>query len=342
MAIIHPTFTGYVATTQDALILFEACLQGSLPLIPRRIHDGEKDTLIRSGSVFVYEEKTSSIQRWTDGVVWSPSRSLDKFLVYRELDRPFPPGEKKRTIEKRNQRVSTVGGLCPASGQYPGDDAFSKLSIQRRNNGLHATNAERQLVGSLVGSYNFKASGLVKKTMSVRVHEAMYHLVSYYSMEDVMCGSLHTPYQTGTFHHVQPRPALGSMRKFRFPVGNIETVNEAAHQASPSHEYNGQTPVYYSSQLHPPVLEGLPAIPQYPGSVPFESPHALQTMLHTTQMDLDLDRSGYGQYNNNLTFESIPSVLTDFVPTLLPGEIYQQWNQQCFIEPSTSTLSSMP
>src|ERR1700753_3074783 len=98
---LQPTFQGHVATTQDALILFEACLQGHLSHVPRRPHDRERSSLIRSGCVFIYEENASGIKRWTDGVTWSPSRILGNFLVYRELDKPFPPGEKKRAMKKQ-------------------------------------------------------------------------------------------------------------------------------------------------------------------------------------------------------------------------------------------------
>src|SRR6195952_5636341 len=108
-AALQPTFTGHVATTQDALILFEGCLQGHLSHVPRRPHDRERSTLIRSGSVFIYEENASGIKRWTDGVTWSPSRILGNFLVYRELDKPFPPGEKKRAMKKQARRPSRPG-----------------------------------------------------------------------------------------------------------------------------------------------------------------------------------------------------------------------------------------
>ncbi|KAI1905849.1 Global transcription regulator sge1, partial [Ophidiomyces ophidiicola] len=99
-AVLEPTFNGYVASTHDALILFEACLTGVLHHVPRRPHDRERAQLVRSGSVFIYEENASGIKRWTDGVTWSPSRILGNFLVYRELDKPFPPGEKKRAMKK--------------------------------------------------------------------------------------------------------------------------------------------------------------------------------------------------------------------------------------------------
>jgi Gti1/Pac2 family len=84
----------------------------------------ERAQLIKSGCVFIYEENGSGIKRWTDGVPWSPSRILGNFLVYRELMKPFPSGEKKR-VKKKNRRpchtrglrmvIKIVGGL-PAEG----------------------------------------------------------------------------------------------------------------------------------------------------------------------------------------------------------------------------------
>ncbi|CAO1621403.1 unnamed protein product [Parajaminaea phylloscopi] len=81
-----PTFTGYVSTTHDALIIFECVRRGIMPKIPRRLRDDERQ-LIRSGSVFVFDEKQSGIKRWTDGLLWSPSRILWNFLVYRQIDK---------------------------------------------------------------------------------------------------------------------------------------------------------------------------------------------------------------------------------------------------------------
>jgi len=68
-AILQPTYTGYVSTTQDALILFEACLSGHLKHVPRRPHDRERNSLICSGCVFIYEENTSS-ERFSSIFPW--------------------------------------------------------------------------------------------------------------------------------------------------------------------------------------------------------------------------------------------------------------------------------
>lgn len=89
-----PTFHGFVHNTMDGLVLFEACLSGKLPYVPRRPHDMERASLIKSGSFFIYEENASGIKRWSDRVAWSPSRILGNFLIYRELEEPFRPARR--------------------------------------------------------------------------------------------------------------------------------------------------------------------------------------------------------------------------------------------------------
>lgn len=71
------TFFGYIHSTEDALLLFEACRKNELKLTARRLNSKERRE-IRSGSVFVFDEHNSGIRRWTDGLLWSPSRILGK------------------------------------------------------------------------------------------------------------------------------------------------------------------------------------------------------------------------------------------------------------------------
>ncbi|BCR88976.1 camp independent regulatory protein [Aspergillus chevalieri] len=237
-AVLEPTFTGYVATTTDALILFEACLTGVLHHVPRRPHDRERSHLVRSGSVFIYEENSSGIKRWTDGVTWSPSRILGNFLVYRELEKPFPPGEKKRAMKKANRR--------PAPPSRPGepyprhDSTAQSYSPSPSSSGpfggdrTHQSEVERALVGSLVDSYGFKDSGLVKKTMSVTVAGVTHHLVSYYSVDDVMRGVLSPPSMVESLRCIRPRMELTQKQSFRAPIDDLETSgldnpNDPAH-----------------------------------------------------------------------------------------------------------------
>ncbi|PTB66591.1 hypothetical protein BBK36DRAFT_1085248, partial [Trichoderma citrinoviride] len=193
---LAPTYRGFINDTNDALILFTACLDGIISHVPRRPHDRERQELIVSGSVFIYEEHASGIKRWTDGISWSPSRILDNFLIYRELQRPFPPGEKKRALKRRRAGHGVHKPVTKESSVTP--------------------EMERSLVGSLTDSYDFKGDGLVKKTISINFRGVPHHLVSYYDLEDVKY--LITPANHPQFQDVQIRNELYHNQNFRTPV----------------------------------------------------------------------------------------------------------------------------
>lgn len=55
---INATFHGFVETTTDSLLLFEACRRGVLPKISRRLQERERGS-VKSGTVFVFDEKES-------------------------------------------------------------------------------------------------------------------------------------------------------------------------------------------------------------------------------------------------------------------------------------------
>jgi hypothetical protein len=226
---LSPTFFGHIASTQDALLLFEACLSGTLNHVARRPHDRERSSLIKSGNVFIYEEHSSGIKRWTDGVPWSPSRILGNFLVYRELERPFPPGEKKRAM-KRNKRSPGINkaqdlfGTSNAaiSSSYNASCTVSSYPDSSTNSLSKET--ERSLIGSLVDSYGFKEEGLVKKTVSVTVGGVSHHLVSYYTVADVMNNKFTTPSKDPRFQHTIPRADLITKQNFRTPIDEIDSM----------------------------------------------------------------------------------------------------------------------
>jgi hypothetical protein len=228
---LSPTFHGHIASTQDALLLFEACLGGALNHVARRPHDRERASLIKSGNVFIYEEHSSGIKRWTDGVPWSPSRILGNFLVYRELERPFPPGEKKRAMKrsKRSPGISKgpepYGGL--SNGMSSGYNAASVAAstFDSPSSGSLSKETERSLIGSLVDSYGFRDEGLVKKTVSVTVRGVSHHLVSYYTVADVMNNKFTTPSKDPRFQHITPRPDLVTKQNFRTPIDEIDNLD---------------------------------------------------------------------------------------------------------------------
>ncbi|KAL8771286.1 MAG: hypothetical protein Q9209_003191 [Squamulea sp. 1 TL-2023] len=214
-----PTWRGHVETTKDALLIFEGCFQGTLAHCFRRPHDRERADLIVSGNVFVYEEATSGIKRWTDGIPWSPSRILTNFLIYRQLNSPFPPGEKKRAT-KRSQRIHKPGEPypTPAPSTATRDEyssSFSPESPGLRSDEGTDKDGDRGLVGSLVDSYEFKEKGLLKKTMTVTIKGVQHHLVSYYSLEDAK-HKLKTPRDDDQLRNLNLRPELLNQPKFKF------------------------------------------------------------------------------------------------------------------------------
>jgi hypothetical protein len=230
---LSPTFYGHIASTQDALILFEACLSGAVNHVARRPHDRERTSLIKSGNVFIYEEHSSGIKRWTDGVPWSPSRILGNFLVYRELERPFPPGEKKRAMKrsKRSPGIGKVpepyGGMDALNNGYSAASATSSSYDSPNSNNSLTKETERSLIGSLVDSYGFKEEGLVKKTVSVTVGGVSYHLVSYYTVGDVMNNKFNTPTKDPRFQDIAPRPDLITKQNFRTPIDEVDSLDRA-------------------------------------------------------------------------------------------------------------------
>ncbi|KAJ5545456.1 hypothetical protein N7535_006158 [Penicillium sp. DV-2018c] len=336
-AVLEPTFTGYVATTQDALLLFEACLTGVLHHVPRRPHDRERSHLVRSGSVFIYEENASGIKRWTDGVTWSPSRILGNFLVYRELDKPFPPGEKKRAMKKATRRPVPTGRPGEPYGRQestPGYSPTSPGSGPFSDRSSHQSEVERALVGSLVDSYGFKDSGLVKKTMSVTVSGVTHHLVSYYSVEDVVRGVLNPPSMVDSLRFIRPRAELTQKQSFRAPIDDLEgapTVEsqEPSHAAlygyrpqmmapptyampNPSSEYYMHPSPYAAS--HPPQpgpIAGYPmGAPMASQSAPNQYlPTPGQTVNQLKQDDYHAFRAGpYGGSMDSISAHSMGSI----------------------------------
>lgn len=228
-----PTFHGFVQNSMDGLVLFEACLSGKLNHVPRRPHDRERSQLIKSGSVFIYEENASGIKRWTDGVAWSPSRILGNFLLYRELEKPFPPGEKKRAMKRKRTSIpgepyprrdsddnegDLPADLEPTTQEVPGEGA----KAEGAGTTDHEKDLERSLIGSLVDSYGFRQNGLVKKTMSITLDGISHHMVSYYKVDDVKNNLLPRPGSDQRLQGLAVRPELYLKQNFRAPLEETE------------------------------------------------------------------------------------------------------------------------
>ncbi|PHH71469.1 hypothetical protein CDD83_5166 [Cordyceps sp. RAO-2017] len=144
------TYHGYVRTPGDAIKLFEACRLGLLPRVQRRLSEKERQS-IRSGSVFVWDEREAGMRRWTDGKSWSASRVSGSFLTYREM-------EGKRGGGFGSGRRGA--GKTPDSGRGSDEDHDD---------------------GEPEG-YRYKADGLMKQSFSITTSTNQHlHLISYYS-----------------------------------------------------------------------------------------------------------------------------------------------------------------
>ncbi|KAF3049625.1 hypothetical protein E8E11_003851 [Didymella keratinophila] len=223
-----PTWTGFLDTTKDAMTVVEAALQGRLNHISRRPHDKERAEMLTSGTVLVYEENASGIKRWTDAVHWSPSRVMNNCLIYRQLMRALKPEEKKTALNTscgtKRKRKESVGPSVTKTGDNVNnsDDEYENPSLEGAFPGendsagkVYANFAQsltpdqqRRFCGSLIDSYEFKEGGLMKKTISVKYQGTHHHVISYYSLEDVVSGKLKRPFQDPRLEHIQPRPEL--------------------------------------------------------------------------------------------------------------------------------------
>jgi hypothetical protein len=207
---INKTFHGYIETTKDALLLFEACRRGILPRVNRRLQDKER-YLIQSGTIFCFDENESGIKRWTDGLVWSPSRILGNFLVYRELEdkkvmtRSYSTDEDYFMEEDDEDTIKSRRSASFSSSTSSND---SNLTKKR----------EKAIVGSLKNSYRFKRNGLIKKSISLIVDGVQQHLVSYYHKDDVLFQRLNTPSNVQNLSSLEVSPGLKLRQNFRIPL----------------------------------------------------------------------------------------------------------------------------
>jgi hypothetical protein len=223
-----PTWQGFLDTTKDAMTVVEAALQGRLSHISRRPHDKERAEMLTSGTVLVYEENASGIKRWTDAVHWSPSRVMNNCLIYRQLVRALKPEEKKSALNPscgtKRKRKENNGPMRSKTGEVmensedeyensafdaslPGDvDSMNKVYANFAQS--LTPDQQRRFCGSLIDSYEFKEGGLMKKTISVKYQGTHHHVISYYSLEDVVSGKLKRPFQDPKLADIQPRPEL--------------------------------------------------------------------------------------------------------------------------------------
>ncbi|KAJ3206056.1 hypothetical protein HK099_000632 [Clydaea vesicula] len=114
------TLNGYLDCIKDALIVCQLCIDNKLSLFEQR--PANSQLLIKSGSIFVYNNK-SGIKRWIDGKLWSPSKIVGgKFLVYKELS-----SKMKRKTKFKGE--GEKGIICSKGIYQPKENGFLKKTI---------------------------------------------------------------------------------------------------------------------------------------------------------------------------------------------------------------------
>ncbi|KAF1963482.1 hypothetical protein CC80DRAFT_486854 [Byssothecium circinans] len=166
------TYHGHVRTPNDAILLFEACRIGLLPRVQRRLSEKERQQ-IKSGSVFVWDEREAGMRRWTDGKSWSASRVSGSFLTYREMEGKRGGSNVSQPPPKR------------ASGKSPDGSATGDSE------------------GEGPDGYRYKPDGLMKQSFSITTSSGQHlHLISYYTRSNN--GPLTQPSTDPSLRHIRP------------------------------------------------------------------------------------------------------------------------------------------
>ena len=178
------TYNGHVRTPADAIVLFEACRLGLLPRVQRRLSEKERQS-IKSGSVFVWDEREAGMRRWTDGKSWSASRVSGSFLTYREM-------EGKRGGNSFGPPLAAVSRAGKTPDSTRGSDSDLDLGGEDGPDG-----------------YRYKPDGLMKQSFSITTSSGNHlHLISYYSRTHPSASGLTSPSSDPALRHIRPQKGM--------------------------------------------------------------------------------------------------------------------------------------
>jgi hypothetical protein len=232
------TYHGHVRTPNDAIILFEACRIGLLPRVQRRLSEKERQQ-IKSGSVFVWDEREAGMRRWTDGKSWSASRVSGSFLTYREME---------------GKRGGSALPVAPAAKRASG----------KSPEGSATDNSD----GEGPDGYRYKADGLMKQSFSITTSSSQHlHLISYYSRSN--SNNLPQPTNDPQLRHIQPP-------KNMYPESTLsetQAVPAVTRGPMPGSPYNAPTPnMGPTSPYARPGSVAPMYVPVYPPTPPIGTP----------------------------------------------------------------------
>ncbi|KAJ1926421.1 Gluconate transport-inducing protein [Tieghemiomyces parasiticus] len=308
------SYTGYIETGHDALLLFEACRCGILNRVQRRLGEKERNS-IRSGSIFVWDEEESGMKRWTDGKSWSASRVLGCFLTYQETEARRRSGAKPSP----SSTLATSGVHSDSIPPHP------KASPSPPIADLASPGAS-----SSTSSHLVKESGLIKKALSLTtVDNHKLHLICYYNKADVLSRSLTTPTHDprlaglaipyGYYPDMAPEFSNSAETAFYSPAyvpGESQLPAYLAGHSPPYQPHYGYPAPPYTSSVSfgPPVVDNSHDAPSR--SFPFTrpSPYELSVPSGPAYRAVPASAPAYGQPT---------CISSDLSPHLPVYEIYQ-------------------
>ncbi|PNY25363.1 cAMP-independent regulatory protein pac2 [Tolypocladium capitatum] len=250
------TYHGYMRTPADAIKLFEACRLGLLPRVQRRLSEKERQS-IRSGSVFVWDEREAGMRRWTDGKSWSASRVSGSFLTYREME-----GKRGGGFGGGGRRGA---GKTPDSGRGSDED-----------------HDEGEPEG-----YRYKADGLMKQSFSITTSTGQHlHLISYYSRPQPGQPDLPQPSSDPSLRGIAPPKGMypeSSMGETNQTPALTRTPMQQPYMIAPHHAHAHHQQQPYAPHYAQPGYGWPPspaATPPYGHSMPAPYPPHAYSQSH--------------------------------------------------------------
>lgn len=229
------TYHGHVRTPADAILLFEACRMGLLPRVARRLSEKERQ-MIKSGSVFVWDEREAGMRRWTDGKSWSASRVSGSFLTYREME-----GKRGGGGNGYAPPVAALSRAGRTPESAPGSESDIDVAGEEGPDG-----------------YRYKPDGLVKQSFSITTSQGNHlHLISYYSRSHPASQQLPTPTTDPSLAKIRPTKGLypeSSVHEHQnIPAVTRSPMGGAPYTTTPQMAgYARQGPPPWSQQQPPP------------------------------------------------------------------------------------------
>jgi len=203
------SFHGFISDHYDALLLVTAARLGHIPRFRRRLDITEQRDLILSGSIFLWNEEESYMKRWTDGYPWSPSRIQHKFLVYREMAQRGCARMRTSARAAHNMATSNEEGLSPSDDRHR--KMLRSLTGSLFNEGELEELQQWFSSGMVRADDIFKRGGLIKKTFTVAIPGETWHLVAYYTLEDVLAAKFPMPKENPFFRSLPLCDAVTGM-----------------------------------------------------------------------------------------------------------------------------------